>query len=95
MPTQGTTTQRGYGNDHQKQRRRYAPLVASGAAECWRCIENGRTPQEARIDPNEPWDLGHDDTDPTRRRYKGPEHVKCNRATKGRNKTQADTSRAW
>lgn len=59
---------------HRKLRQSLSPLVASGGAECWRC---GRP-----IDPLERWDLGHDDDDPAR--YRGPEHLRCNRATSGR-----------
>ncbi|MGV8064562.1 AAA family ATPase [Mycobacterium kansasii] len=80
----GNTTRRGYGNTHQKIRDRYKPLVASGQATCWRCIANGKTAEQALIHPSEPWDLGHDDHD--RNQYRGPEHRRCNRATKGRDK---------
>jgi hypothetical protein len=41
--------------------------------DCARCGE--------RIEPGEPWDLGHDDVD--RSRYTGPEHRRCNRSTRG------------
>lgn len=67
-----TTTQRGYGHDHQQLRKQAARLVATGTARCWRC--------EQLIDPREPWDLGHDDHDRTI--YRGPEHQACNRATR-------------
>jgi len=91
MPSKGTTTQRGYGQDHQKMRARYLALVKSGEATCWRC--------GSPIKPGQQWDLGHDDHD--RRKYRGPEHAlknDCpeggNRATRGRQR-HADTSRAW
>ena len=70
----GRTTARGYGTAHQKRRAQVARLVATGTARCARC---GRP-----IVAWEPWDLGHDDDD--RRRYAGPEHRACNRATAGR-----------
>ena len=84
----GNTTARGYGAEHQKLRRRIAPLVAAGQAICWRCGQ--------KIPAGSSWDLGHDDHD--RSRYRGPEHVKCNRATSARNGKpviRADKSRDW
>lgn len=70
----GTRTQRGYGTDHDRLRARWAPLVATGLIQCWRC--------HLLIPAGAPWDLGHDDRD--RSRYAGPEHRACNRATAGR-----------
>jgi hypothetical protein len=64
------TTRRGYGWAHQKLRAQLAPYVAAGVVRCWRCGRN--------IEPDEPWDLGHDDRD--RSRYRGPEHRACNRS---------------
>lgn len=93
MPSKGSTNQRGYGNDHQKIRKKLEPAVAAGQATCWRC--------GLPILPTQQWDLGHDDHD--RSVYRGPEHAHTadcpaggNRATKGRQrKTGADTSRDW
>lgn len=98
MPTIGSTTAgRGYDYQHKKLREQVRPMVEAGKALCWRCIENGLSPEEARIKPDEPWDLGHDDDD--RSRYRGPEHQRCNRATAGRRAMfsgpPVDTSRAW
>jgi hypothetical protein len=70
----GNTTARGYGRVHQVVRARLAPYVAMGTTPCARCGE--------LIAPGQPWDLGHDDGD--RRRYTGPEHRRCNRATRSR-----------
>jgi hypothetical protein len=66
----GTTTSRGYGSAHQKQRDRWRPLVDRGAVCCWRCHQP--------ILPGTPWDAGHDDHD--RSVYRGPEHATCNRS---------------
>lgn len=89
MPSKGTTSGRGYDHKHKKLRKQVEPTVLAGKAICWRCSE--------KIQPNEPWDLGHDDDDRTK--YRGPEHVGCNRATAGRRIQMAgppvDTSRMW
>lgn len=69
-----TRTQRGYGTAHTRLRAKWARKVATGTVDCWRC---GR-----RLNPLEPWDLGHDDLD--RSVYRGPECVACNRATGAR-----------
>jgi hypothetical protein len=66
-----TTTERGYGQQHQLERAKWAPIVKAGRAICWRC--------RRLILPGQPWDLGHDDND--RRIYRGPECRGCNRAT--------------
>lgn len=81
-PKTGTTTERGYGVEHQRLRRQLARLVAAGGAVCVRCGE--------LIPPGEPWDLGHDDDD--RSRHSGVEHRKCNRATASRRPVR---SRDW
>ena len=70
----GTTTQRGYGTDHQRLRASYQARMARGERfTCWRC--------EGPIDPSN-WHLGHDDRD--RSRYRGPECPACNLATSTR-----------
>jgi hypothetical protein len=68
------TTQRGYGNDHQKVRARWQPIVNAGQAYCHAviCLMPDR-----RIMPGTPWDLGHT---PDRTTWTGPEHQRCNRA---------------
>jgi hypothetical protein len=72
MTGRRTTTQRGYGAQHQRLRRIWAPRVAGGQVPCARC--------GMLIAAGELWDLGHDDHN--RDRYTGPEHARCNRATR-------------
>jgi hypothetical protein len=55
---------RGYGAEHKKLRRWWAPKVATGTVRCWRC--------GYIIEPGQAWDLGHDDNN--RSIYRGPEH---------------------
>lgn len=69
-----TTTERGYGAQHQAERERWRPVVEAGQATCARCGEP--------IAPDQPWDLGHTDD---RTGYSGPECVPCNRGAGGRN----------
>jgi len=64
----------GYGAMHRRIREGWLPRVRAGGVLCARC--------NLPIEPDEPWDIGHDDVD--RRRYWGPEHRACNRATAGR-----------
>ncbi len=86
MPKRGSTTARGYGGRHQALRKQWAPRVAAGEVNCWRC----RQP----IEPGMEWDLGHHDHD--RSKYNGPEHARAadcpeggNRATNGRDKPKS------
>lgn len=70
-----TTTEQGYGWQHQRERARWARIVEQdGGAECLadECLMPSRW-----ISSGEPWDLGHH---PGQRGWRGPEHVKCNRS---------------
>jgi hypothetical protein len=79
-----TTTSRGYGYAHRRERERWRPLVASGYVTCWRCGN--------LIQPGTQWDLGHDDEDRTI--IRGPEHAReCNRAAAGRKARANDRTR--
>src|SRR5215216_2030848 len=49
------TNERGYGLEHKRLRQKVAREVAAGLATCARC--------GYLIQPDEPWDLGHDDHD--------------------------------
>lgn len=77
MPRPGTTTQRGYGAEHQAERERWRPTVEAGQATCHatRCLERTRA-----IAPDAEWHLGHN---PERTRWTGPEHARCNTSEGG------------
>lgn len=84
----GSTTERGYGSEHQRTRASWRQAVAAGEVACARC---GRL-----IVPGAPWDLGHVDGD--RSRYWGPEHRRCNRsagAAMGNRRRRRVTSLEW
>lgn len=71
----GGTTARGYGADHQKLRAWWKPAVDAGKVPCARCgVKILTDPREL----GDGWQLDHDPTDPTRRRYLGPSHTRCN-----------------
>jgi hypothetical protein len=69
----GSTTARGYGNAHQKTRRRWAIEVARGTACCARC--------RGIIYPSQPWELDHRTG---KNGYLGPSHKLCNRRAGGK-----------
>lgn len=75
MPAKRSTTARGYGADHQRERAKWKPRVQRGDVDCARCGEP--------IEPDDHWDLGHTDD---RTGWTGPEHASCNRRD-GANKT--------
>lgn len=69
----GSRQQRGYDAAHDRKRRTLVANADAGTVAYARCGE--------LIKQGEPWDLGHDDS---RAGYRGAEHVRCNRATMGR-----------
>ncbi|GAB3429872.1 hypothetical protein [Actinophytocola sediminis] len=68
MPRRGTTTERGYGAEHQQLRAELLPWAYGRP--CPRCGDLMHEGQEL--------DLGHDDED--RAEYQGMEHATCNRS---------------
>jgi hypothetical protein len=73
---------RRYGRAHALVRKKYVPLVEKGGVMCARCGEP--------IFSHEGWDLDNDDSDPLQRRYLGPSHARCNRATVTHLKAKAE-----
>jgi hypothetical protein len=75
---QGTTTERGYGSPHQKERARWQPVIAAGQAWCAEtaCLEPTRW-----IAPGSPWHLAHGTGQDG---YRGPAHERCNIAEANR-----------
>ena len=71
--TRGTRQQRGYGREHDAERAKWAPIVATGTARCVRC----GTP----IAPDARWSPDHTDD---RAGYQGPAHERCNLSAGGR-----------
>lgn len=63
-----SSTQRGYGNEHQKERRRYKALMDQG--EQFFCPECGKW-----VPPDRDWHLAHDHRNGG---YLGPAHPRCN-----------------
>lgn len=72
MPRAGSRQARGYGADHEAQRKAWETRVARGEVACHavECLE-----PERRIAPGSEWHMGHT---PDRSRWTGPEHPKCN-----------------
>ncbi len=83
-----STLRRGYGAAHRAERKRLAPLVATGLVNCARCGK--------QILPGEPWCLDHADrVDAHQERggiYLGPSHRRCNHAA-AHKKLPAQTER--
>lgn len=72
-PSTKTTTERGYGAAHQRERRKWADIVNAGFAVCSRC--------DQPIQPGTQWHLDHTDD---RTGYLGPAHAVCNLREAGR-----------
>jgi hypothetical protein len=85
-----STTDRDYGVRHKRTCEYWRPFVRAGLVTCPVCGE--------RIDPREPWHLGHSDD---RQTYIGPTHKICNLREAGlktarlRRGEQRVTSRQW
>ena len=80
-----TTSEAGYGSEHQRLRKAIAEQLAQGeAAGCWRCGQ--------AITAGMAWDLGHDDAD--RSIVRGAEHSNCNRATMRAGRATATRNRS-
>ena len=90
MSKLASTSSRGYGSTHQRERAKWEPVVKRGGVNCARC--------QQPIKPDQAWDLGHNDD---RTGYHGPECVPCNRGAGARNATavrmqrQQTTTRDW
>ena len=82
-----------YGPKHRARRKVWADRITAGVpVYCW------RPDCGALITPDTPWDLGHDDNDPTITR--GPECATCNRGAAAHKlntmkRGQRVTSREW
>jgi len=71
--TRGSRQDRGYDRGHDRERARWAPVVARGTVACAKCSR--------LIEAGQEWDLGHTDDRTT---WTGPEHQACNRHAAGR-----------
>lgn len=72
----GTKTERGYGADFNRERRRYQANMDAGRT--YYCTRTDCKQPSKPINPKH-WDLGHNDAD--RSIIDGPQHPECNRAT--------------
>jgi hypothetical protein len=87
-----STTDRGYGTAHQRERKRLTPTVNAGNAYCMQAI---CLMQSRWIPPGTAWALGHNDQ---RTAWIGPTHAPCNQhdgASKGGRVIAARHRRGW
>ena len=75
------TAERGYDAEHQAERERWRPLVATGQVECRRGTACRFYP-DTLIHRGQPWQLGHPDEECPAPR--APEHRSCNTSAPGR-----------
>lgn len=84
----GMTTEQGYGWDHQRERAHWVKYQQDGGDDhrgglLCRAEDQCLKPNGTQwIRKGEAWDLGHF---PGQKRWRGPEHVKCNRSAGARN----------
>lgn len=81
--SRASTTARGYGTEHQRERRHWQALVDEGDVDCCLC--------GYLIAPGEPWHLDHT---PDRTDYRGAAHAVCNIRDGGRRARQRGGSDA-
>ncbi len=90
MATRKTTAQRGYGTEHQRERKKYERRIKSGETFRCSCARPDCTGHDGQcqtiITAGMQWDLGHnaDRTD-----WSGPECIPCNRGDGARNSNRA------
>lgn len=87
-----TTVERGYGREHNQQRRKYQRQLDAGQQfVCARVALDDCTHPDDLITAGTRWDLGHTED---RSAWTGPEHVDCNRRAGGRNGQRAAAANA-
>lgn len=103
MPRRGSTTDRGYGTDHQAAKKQLNPTVFADGAWCAElvCLEelDGRTRWMPPGTESWQWHLAHDRRNPGH--YLGPAHPRCNLSegashgnrTRGREETGQESAR--
>jgi hypothetical protein len=89
MAKPASTTARGYGAEHRRERRRIEIIVNAQGYVCTRCHQYRP--------PGSPFDLDHSDDRTT---YRGPSCITCNRGAGGRKarakeRTRIIRSRIW
>jgi hypothetical protein len=82
-----STSKRGYGAAHQRERKKWEAAVAQGDVMCAR---QGPKCVGQPIKPGQAWDLGHNDD---RTQWTGPECVPCNRGAGGSNGAAATNAK--
>jgi hypothetical protein len=76
MADRRTTSERGYGAEHQAEKERWRPIVDAGEAYCAEvvCLEE-RDGRSRWLEPGTPWHLAHADG---QQGYRGAAHERCN-----------------
>lgn len=81
---QPSTTAKGYGYHHQRERKRWQAVIDANGTWCRRC--------GGQIYPGMAWDLDHA---PGKEGYRGPSHRKCNRRAGGRVGAALTNGKRW
>lgn len=72
----GSSTDRGYDAQHQRERAEWVPIVEAGGVHCRRAASGKCVADSPVIRPDQAWHLGHPDAQCDA--PKAPEHVICN-----------------